>query len=295
MSTKHYVVALKAENEHCSHLHTQTITITSPTPKADFSSITAGCAPFTVNFENHSEYAHSYRWNFGDGSFSSYPTPEHTFLDPGFYDVIMVAIGDGGRDTTFHRVQVIENPTADFKLVVPQVSIPDEPLRLTNLSLLADSYLWDFGDGNTSYEFEPEHFYTEPGIYDISLMVIRYSSPECYDTLRLKNALRVEQSCKLIFPDAFRPSASGPSGGAYDRLNPSTTVFHPVHDGIDEYSFEIYTRWGELIFRSNDVNVGWDGYIKGKLAKMDVYVWKVTGRCANGRSIIDQGDVTLYR
>jgi PKD repeat protein len=295
MSTKDYVVALRAQNEHCSDLHTQVITITSPIPKAEVSSVTSGCAPFTVDFSNHSDYAHSYRWFFGDGGASTHPTPVHTFLDPGIFDVLMVAIGDGGRDSIYHRVHVIENPTADFKLVVPHVNIPDEPLRLVNLSKLSDTYMWDFGDGNTSFEFEPEHFYSEPGIYDISLMVVRHSQPLCYDTLMLKNAIRVEQSCKLIFPDAFMPSTSGPNGGAYDRFVPSTTVFHPVHDGIDDYALEIYTRWGELLFRSNDVNIGWDGYVRGKLAKMDVYVWKVTGRCANGRSIINSGDVTLYR
>jgi PKD repeat protein len=295
MSTKDYVVALVVSNEHCSDIYTQIITITSPIPKAEFSSLTSGCVPFTVQFSNQSTFAHTFRWEFGDGSVSTDPAPEHMFVDPGSYEVIMVAIGDGGRDTTFHQVDVIENPTALFQLESPLVNIPEEPLQLINNSLLADFYLWDFGDGNTSYDFEPEYYYTETGVYDISLIATRNSQPLCHDTLVLNNVLRVEQTCKIVFPDAFIPSISGSNGGAFDMNNPSTSIFHPVYEGVEDYVLEIYTRWGELIFRSEDINVGWDGYYKGRLSQMDVYVWKVTGRCFNGKSIIQQGNVTLYR
>jgi PKD repeat protein len=295
MSTKDYVVALVVSNDHCSDIYTQIITITSPVPKAEFSSLTSGCVPFTVQFSNHSMYAHSFRWEFGDGSVSTDPAPEHIFVDPGSYEVIMVAIGDGGRDTTYHQVEVIENPTALFQLESPLLNIPEEPLRLINNSLLADFYLWDFGDGNTSYEFEPEYYYTETGVYDISLIATRNSQPLCHDTLVLNNVLRVDQTCKIVFPDAFIPSTSGSTGGGFDMNNPSTSIFHPVYEGVENYVLEIYTRWGELIFRSEDINVGWDGYHKGRLAQMDVYVWKVTGQCFNGKSIIQQGNVTLYR
>lgn len=295
MSTKEYVVALLVNNEHCSDMHTETVTITSPVPKADVNSVTTGCAPFEVQFSNHSSFAHSYRWDFGDGSYSDEPAPKHTFLDAGHYTISMVAHGDGGRDTVSHQVEVIENPTALFSLVTPHVNIPEEPLRLVNNSLLGDMYFWDFGDGNTSYEFEPVYYYTTPGIYDIQLVVTRTTQPLCYDTLRLKNALRVDETCKIVFPDAFMPSLDGPNDGAYDLQQPSTQVFHPVYEGIEDYVLEIYNRWGELIFRSTDIRKGWDGYFKGRLSSMDVYVWTVRGQCTNGSSIHMQGNVTLYR
>jgi hypothetical protein len=119
--------------------------------------------------------------------------------------------------------------------------------------------------------------------------------PQCHDMLTKNNVLRVAESCKVIFPNAFKPSHNGPNGGHYDMGNPSTEVFHPVWEGVDDYVLEIYTRWGELIFRSEDITIGWDGYVKGQLAKMDVYVWKVTGRCSDGSKIHQAGDVTLYR
>ncbi len=295
MNTKDYVVSLFVHSEHCTDHLTRIVTITSPLPKAHVSSLSAGCEPFTVQFSNESMYAHSFRWEFGDGSYSSDPAPAHTFVDHGIYDVMMVAIGDGGRDTIYHEVEVYENPTALFELVSHQINIPEEPLQVINLSTLADFYLWDFGDGNVSYDFEPEYYYTEPGIYDVTLIATRNTQPLCHDTLVLKNAPRVDETCKIIFPDAFMPSITGPGSGEYDMHNPSTSVFHPVYEGIDNYVLEIYNRWGELIFRTSDINVGWNGYYRGKLSKMDVYVWKVTGRCTNGRSFIQSGDVTLYR
>jgi PKD repeat protein len=295
MSTKTYVVALFASNEHCSDMVTQEVTITSPIPEAEVVSELSGCEPFTVQFYNNSLYAHSYHWDFDDGGYSSDPEPVHTFMDYGIYNVQLVAIGDGGRDTTWQRIEVIQNPLANFELVSTHIHIPEEPLEVINLSELADFYMWHFGDGNTSNAFEPVHYYTEAGMYDITLIVIRDTQPQCFDTLTLSNALRVDETCKIIFPNAFMPNISGPIGGAYEVGNPSTQIFHPVHEGIDVYALEIYNRWGELIYRSDDINVGWDGYVQGKLSKMDVYVWKVTGRCTNGKSIIMAGDVTLYR
>lgn len=295
MSTKTYVVALFASNEHCQSMYTQEVTITSPVPEAEFESITTGCEPLTVKFSNHSLYAHTYRWIFDDGSISTDPEPEHTFVDHGLYQVMLIAIGDGGRDTTYHYIEVFENPRARFSLQKAHINIPEEPLVLINTSELGDFYLWNFGDGNTSTEYEPVYYYASPGIYDISLLVTRNTEPQCHDLMLKENALRVDETCKIIFPNAFKPNTSGPSGGHYDMYNPSTEIFHPVYEGVEDYVLEIYNRWGELIYRSEDINVGWDGYVKGQLAKMDVYVWKVTGRCTNGKSIIKAGDVTLYR
>ncbi len=295
MSTKSYIIALFVSNEYCNDSITQEVTITSPVPEAELFSEVAGCEPFRVQFYNSSLYAHSYRWDFDDGAYSSDPEPVHTFMDHGTYDVQLVAMGDGGNDTIWQRIEVIQNPVAYFDLVSTHIHIPEEPLEVINTSELADFYMWHFGDGHTSNAFEPVHYYNEAGMYDITLAVTRNTQPQCYDTLTLNNALRVDENCKIVFPNAFMPNISGPIGGEYEVGNPSTQIFHPVHEGIDLYALEIYNRWGELIYRSDDINVGWDGYVQGKLSKMDVYVWKVTGRCTNGKSIIMAGDVTLYR
>ena len=92
----------------------------------------------------------------------------------------------------------------------------------------------------------------------------------------------------------FLPSLTGSSGGYYDDLTPdNNTVFRPFSDGVVEYHLQIFNRWGELIFESNDVNIGWDGYHKGEVCSQGVYVYKVTGKYANGRPFVQTGDVTL--
>lgn len=44
---------------------------------------------------------------------------------------------------------------------------------------------------------------------------------------------------------------------------------------------EIYNRWGELIFVSNELEYRWDGYYKGRLCQQDVYVYKINYRGIN--------------
>ncbi len=294
-STIIYNTKLTAFNDRCTDSIVKYITITSPVPIADFSPSTQGCAPFTVQFENHSLYSYDYRWYFGDGAMSVEENPTHTFVFPGTYDVMMVAIGDGGSDTTYQVVEVFENPTALFEIASLYVRIPDEPLRLINKSILADFYYWEFGDNNSSTEFEPIHYYEEPGLYSIMLAVSTDTDPQCHDTLILENAVRVDEICRVVFPNAFTPSKSGSSGGYYNPGNPTNEVFHPLYQGLQEYELTIFNRWGELIFRSTDPLIGWDGYHRGTIAPQGVYVWKLNGLCSNGNSITQSGTVTLLR
>jgi len=57
----------------------------------------------------------------------------------------------------------------------------------------------------------------------------------------------------------------------------------------------VFNRWGELLFETHDVRIGWDGYFKGQLCPQDVYVWKVKYRSLTGQGFEKMGDVTLYR
>jgi PKD repeat protein len=298
MTTRSFTINLNVENQGCADSFSQTITITSPVPLAQFSPSAQGCEPFDVQFFNVSQHAHSYLWTFGDGSFSINENPRHLFVDPGLYEVQLVAFGDGGSDTTYQYITVHPNPVAKFSLVKPLIQIPYEPLEVINHSVGADFYHWTFGDGNTSNEFEPVHWYEYANTYTITLAVATDTQPSCRDTFELKNALLVQESCRVVFPNAFTPQVSGPHGGAcdpFDLQNTTFEVFYPKMEGMERYELEIFNRWGELIFRSTDPYIGWDGYFRGRLSTMDVYVWKFSGVCTNGQAINLVGDVTLIR
>jgi hypothetical protein len=60
--------------------------------------------------------------------------------------------------------------------------------------------------------------------------------------------------------------------------------------------FNIYNRWGELVFRSEDINVGWDGYYKGVLQNVETYAWTARAETyLNGKLIQKKGFVKLLR
>jgi gliding motility-associated-like protein len=97
----------------------------------------------------------------------------------------------------------------------------------------------------------------------------------------------------VIFPNAFTPNPNGPSGGIYDPTSMDNNIFFPYTSGVAEYKLEIFDRWGELIFESDEVRRGWDGYYRGKLCQQDVYVWKASVKLNTGKTYNGVGDVTL--
>ena len=65
--------------------------------------------------------------------------------------------------------------------------------------------------------------------------------------------------------------------------------------GVEEYHLEVYNRWGIMVFSSNEVHKGWDGYYKNEPAREDVYIFRVYGKYNNGRSFDFAMDFLLIR
>ncbi len=251
------------------------------------------CSPLVVYFENNSQYGHSYEWDFGDGTTSTEREPTHTYYEAGYYNVSLKVIGDGGERYYFAVFQVFENPVADF-VVTPEVAIlPDATVHIYNLSEKATSYFWDVGDGTTYISRDVVHRYQEMGEYRIKL--IAYTDNACVDSTSRFPAVWVRGAGFIRFPNAFVPSKVGPSGGQYDDVDYKNEIFHPVYHAVVEYKLMIFNRWGEQIFESNDIKVGWDGYYNGKLSSQDVYVYRAVGKYSNGQTFNVRGNVTLLR
>jgi hypothetical protein len=105
----------------------------------------------------------------------------------------------------------------------------------------------------------------------------------------------VEGEGYIYFPNAFKPDLDGPNGGYYSLSEPEkNNIFHPFWQGVVDYHLEIYTRWGEKLYYSDDVNIGWDGYNEeGTLSAQGVYVFRSWGIFLNGKTFEKKGDVTL--
>ena len=290
-----YNITLLVDNGICADAHTEQITILSPHPVASFVGSGSGCAPLMVAFENNSNHGAGYVWNFDDDQMTSEESPVHVFTRPGTYNVSLTVIGfEGQEEEVIHygAVEVFPSATAAFVNSPTEVIVPDQPVEFVNLSDDASvEFLWNFGDGQVSTEADPIHFYTEPGIYDVTLTA--NNAFNCPTSYTLEHAVEATTGGFMEFPTAFTPINGGGNGGAYDPAALDNDIFHPHHTGIVDYELIIFNKWGELIFRSTDVYVGWDGYYQGILARQDVYAWKATAQFSNGHRVTKAGDVTL--
>ncbi|MGM0464473.1 MAG: PKD domain-containing protein [Bacteroidota bacterium] len=264
-----------------------------PAPVADFKpDAEEGCVPLTVYFENLSHNYDSCLWDFGDGGHSTGENPVWIFDEEGRYEVSLIVFGEDGSEVAEKQtITAHPMPEARFEISSVDPFIPDEQIHFYNYSQNAVEWEWDFGDGEGSDEFEPTHFYDKPGSYSVTLKAI--SRHGCVDSMVMVNAFD-DNSCYIKFPNVFVPNDGGPTGGYYSaRTDQQEQVFHPVCSGVTSYHLSIYNRRGMLMFETNDLNIGWDGYYKGQKAEPGVYIWKVRGMFKNGEPFVKGGDVTL--
>ncbi|WP_107039382.1 T9SS type B sorting domain-containing protein [Brumimicrobium mesophilum] len=96
-------------------------------------------------------------------------------------------------------------------------------------------------------------------------------------------------ACPIIEPIIYIPNAFTVGG-----QNP---IFKPItsHNRIEEYLFEVYDRYGRIIFKTKDPEVGWDGQLldKDHFAGEGVYVYRLSLRDGNGIEVVKHGSVTL--
>ena len=294
---KEIKLTVNSQTSNCTDNITKFITILPPDINADFTTtIDGGClndgleVQFAAASAVYSE-VYNYTWDFGDGSGLAYGSNvTHTYENAGVYYVKMTATGEGGEDFEYKTIKVYSNPTANFE-VMPKLAMLDEVslearIEYYNLSVCNDtagcSYLWDFGDGSTAISRDVTHSYSELGKYDVKLTVT--SANGCSDSLLLIEEIEIIGAGQIVFPNAFTPNGDG--------LN---DTFRPVSQGVIKYEMLLYNRWGELIFTTKDLSAGWDGKIKGKWAKTDVYIWKAEGKFTNGKAFEIAGDVTLIK
>ncbi len=157
-----YTVTLTSTNLCGTASSTETLTFGNGIPTAG---ITATLNGLTANFNNTSTNADTYLWDFGDGNTSIEANPEHTYTDCGTYTVTLTSTNLCGTASSTETVSLGNgNPTAGITATLNGLMA-----NFDNTSTNADTYLWDFGDGNTSSEANPEHTYTDCGTYTVTL------------------------------------------------------------------------------------------------------------------------------
>ncbi|MBN2611254.1 MAG: PKD domain-containing protein [Bacteroidales bacterium] len=286
-------------NPECRDSAQHEIIINPPLPQIDIAEDVAGCEPLTVNFMSTTKYIYedSYSWDFGyNGQTGTGAAPMFTYNEPGVYIVKLTVEGDGGLNWDYKKIIVHSKPQIDFTFapgLVMEGSETEEPtpVKFFNSTMLGNDYTWEFGDGQSSIEKEPTHVYEDTGKYYVTLVAT--SIDGCMDTMLSEIPVIVEGARKMEFPNAFVVDPAGPADEYYDPSDPNRAVFRPVAQGVENYRLEIYNRWGELIYVSEDINKGWNGYVDGKIMKQDVYIWRVTATFTDGKPFMKAGDITL--
>lgn len=193
-----YTVRMFAANSgSCNDSTVKTAYITiADAPTASFSGddLNSCAAPHTVNFTDASVDAVSWFWDFGDGATSTQQNPTHTYTDDttGLFSVSLTVTSSNGcaNTVTLNDYIAIVPPAADFAADTTSGCLPLE-VQFTDSSVSGQnivSWFWGFGDGTTSTLQNPTHIFTDPDVFDISLVII--NDEGCTDTLVRNNYVR---------------------------------------------------------------------------------------------------------
>jgi gliding motility-associated-like protein len=201
------------------------------------------------------------------------PNPDYIFNNPGDYFVnLMVADTNGCLDTINQKITTWNIPTSIFTFADNFNDVQGQ-LQFANTSIEATRYYWTFGNGDDSYGENPVAFYQNDGTYDI--MLVTWNDKDCSDTLTMEYKFMVKG---LYIPTAFSPN------------NPKISIqqLKPVGINLKEYRFEVYDRWGNLLWKTDKLDTngrpteGWDGTYNGVLMQEGAYVWKASGVFKDG-------------
>jgi gliding motility-associated-like protein len=227
----------------------------------------------------------SYSWNFADGGTANISNPKHSYATDGSYGVtVTVTSGKGCVTTTAaYPITVLPKPVANFDAEYLLSRGLETDWKFTFTGKNTDSYNWMFQDGQTSTSSNP-FFMSFKGTGDFKVMLIASNSSGCADTFSKNIFLKPE----LLFylPNAFSPNIDG--------LNEE---FKPYQSfGISKYRMTIMNRWGEILFYSEDPNIGWKGLdSKGEPVMEGVYAFAVTFRYVDGAMHAYKGTVMIIK
>lgn len=158
---------------------------------ADYDFIVTGTE---VDFYDSSEDGGSdiiaYVWEFGDGGISTEENPTHIFPFEGVFEVCLtIYTADSCSSTYCWPVDIMDDDTTEVCNALFEYDFGITPWGIFTTNLSDDggapsiSYAWDFGDGETSYEFEPVHTYAAGGVYNLCLTITTATCTDTYCTM----------------------------------------------------------------------------------------------------------------
>lgn len=166
--------------------------------------------------------------------------------------------------------------TLHLEIDEPEVTIvtsEDDFCEFGEMVLTAETayeeYIWSTGETTQFISV------TQPGLYSVTVTQGECQASDHYTV----------PTCEfhIYMPSSITPSRS-------DGLNDYLFLPEYVHRFLTDFQIEIYDRWGELIYWSNDMNFKWYGE---KAHVSDVYVWVIRVKNQEGKSFVYRGSVTV--
>jgi gliding motility-associated-like protein len=292
-SGPHTANLIVTTNFGCKDTATMTMFV-NVTPTAEFvADKTQGCSKLPVRFSNQSHIAYgsitSYSWTLGDHAGSADTTAYHIY-PAGTYTVKLQVVSDSGcyaEKTIPAYIHSWPVPVADYTVSPQTTDILEPYVNFTNLTQGSyTNWWWYFGDKPQpdTATMHPVHYYdSDFGSKYLTTLIVK-NQYGCYDTAQ--RLVVIEPNFVIYVPNAFTPNGDG--------IN---DIFYAKGYYLDKFEMNIFDRWGELVFTSNDIHKGWDGNVKGKgvVSENTVYVWKITTVDTQKRRKELTGHVTLIK
>ncbi len=218
----------------------------------------------------------SWHWNFGDGQLSDYKNPNHIYIAKGSYPVQLIVTSTNGCSVLSAKDILINE--ADAFAGNDMVVVINTPFQLQ-------------GSGGSSYIWSPSTGLDNPNIsnpvgkvtHDITYHLKVTTSEGCIDTASIN--VKIFKGSAVYVPTGFTPNNDG-----------RNDILKPMYIGIKSLSyFTIYSRWGQKIFSTDNLNKGWDGTFGGEVLPMDSFVWVLKAADLIGKVYTLHGVVTLVR
>ena len=273
---------LTTNNNSCTAIDSVKVIIQAK-PVTNFK-VDSLCIGDYYTFSAYNQNFTYYHWDFGDGDTAIGANAVHSYDSSGVKLVKLYVI-DGPCDTQItNYLYVLSDPIASFTPDKLKAEITKANFTFSNKSTNSMTYIWDFGDQNTSTDISPTHTYTDTGWFQVILTA--KNKLGCEDTVSM--IIRVDNLYKYFVPSAFSPNEGGP----YE--NEVFKAFGPA--GTTQFQMTIFDRWGELVFTSTKETIAWNGRSSdGSICGTGNYVYLIRFKDPTGKRLVFKGIVTLLR
>lgn len=228
--------------------------------------VSQGCTPLIVNFSSELQQGASNEWLISN---VVQQTNTANFTDTidavGCFDVVYTESWNGCTASVVltDAICVGAQPEANFTSTLTLQEVHQSHFNLNNLSANANDYLWTYAPIGASQLVHP--IITIPvEMQDVEVCLIA-SNNSCTDTIC--KLIRAEEMLVFYVPNSFTPDG-----------NESNQTFLPIFSsGVDvfDYTMMIFNRWGQIVFETRDVNVGWNGTLNGIPAQDGTYTYRI--------------------